>query len=224
MPFSAGTVGTRNGNFGPGLDTYRVTVYGKGGHASQPHMTTDPMVMAASIIVRLQRITSKKLDFHDSAVVTVDSVVAGAMEDIIADQAVLKLNIRYFDSSARKDAVNLMKMILKEVQQGWNASKEPLVELIRSLPLLVNDSAVTQRISASFDATFEERHVKFCAPWGGTEDFNILATEAPNKKGGKGVLHFFWLLGGADPHFVKKGPGRGQMVDIRLITTHGFRR
>ncbi|KAB8305068.1 hypothetical protein EYC80_004369 [Monilinia laxa] len=171
MPFSAGTVGTRSGAFGPGLDTYRVTVYGKGGHASQPHMTTDPMAMAASVIVRLQNITSKKLDLHDSAVVTVDSVVAGTMEDIIADQAVLKLNIRYFDSSARTDAVNLMQITLQEVQQGWNASKEPLVELIRSLPPLINDSAVTQRISASFDATFDEHHVKFCAPWGGNRRF-----------------------------------------------------
>lgn len=116
MALAAGTIGTRDGIFGAGIDTYRVTLYGRGCHASQPHVTTDPMAMAASVMVRLQEITSKRLDLHDSAIVTVDRVMAGNMGDVIADQAVLKLSIRYFDSLARHNTMYLMKMIVKEVQ------------------------------------------------------------------------------------------------------------
>ena len=71
MPFPAGTLGTRVGSFASAADSFRVTIYGRGGHASQPHVTIDPVVMAAHIIVRLQTVVSREVDPRDSAVVTV---------------------------------------------------------------------------------------------------------------------------------------------------------
>jgi metal-dependent amidase/aminoacylase/carboxypeptidase family protein len=41
----AGHVGTRVGGFASAADSFRVTIYGRGGHASQPHRTTDPVLM-----------------------------------------------------------------------------------------------------------------------------------------------------------------------------------
>ena len=61
FPLPAGTVGTLVGSFMSAADGFRVTVYGRGGHASMPHRTVDPVVMAAHIIVRLQTVVSREV-------------------------------------------------------------------------------------------------------------------------------------------------------------------
>jgi amidohydrolase len=76
MPLAAGKVGTRVGSFASAADSFQVTVYGRGGHASQPHVTVDPVVMAAHIIVRLQTVVSREVNPREAAVVTVGSVQA----------------------------------------------------------------------------------------------------------------------------------------------------
>ena len=77
MPYPTGTVGSRAGPFASAADSFRLTVYGRGGHASQPHRTVDPVVMAAHIIVRLQTLVSREVDPAEAAVITVGSVQAG---------------------------------------------------------------------------------------------------------------------------------------------------
>jgi metal-dependent amidase/aminoacylase/carboxypeptidase family protein len=48
----------------------RITMHGRGGHASMPDRLIDPVVMAASTIMKLQTIVSREVDPWDSAVVS----------------------------------------------------------------------------------------------------------------------------------------------------------
>ncbi|KAJ8058162.1 hypothetical protein OCU04_013016 [Sclerotinia nivalis] len=187
MPFAAGQVGTRKGISGSAADSFRVTVYGKGGHASQPHMTIDPVFMAANIIVRLQGIISREVSPRDAAVITVSSVIAGMTENIIADEAVLKINVRNFNPETRGKVLKSIKRIVKAECDASNATKEPLFEPTSNFPFLINDEFITQKLSDSFDEVFGENHTQNCAPLGGSEDLGSLASEAPNKEAGKGV-------------------------------------
>ncbi|KAF7961284.1 hypothetical protein EAE96_000950 [Botrytis aclada] len=216
MPFTAGQVGTRTGISGSAADSFRVTVYGKGGHASQPHMTIDPVFMAANIVVRLQGIISREVNPQDSAVITVGSVIAGMTENIIADEAVLKLNVRNFNPETREKVLKSIRRIVKAECDASNATKEPLFEPTSSFPFLVNDNGITQKLSDTFDDVFEENHNQNCAPLGGSEDFGTLATEAPNKEGGKGVPSCYWLFGGTDPEVIRKAKEAGRMEDVPI--------
>ena len=76
LPHPAGYVGTRPGSFLSAADSLRVTVHGRGAHASAPQTSVDPVVIAATIVVRLQTIVSRELAATTPAVVTVGSIRA----------------------------------------------------------------------------------------------------------------------------------------------------
>jgi amidohydrolase len=204
MPFPAGTVGTRVGGFASAADSFRVTVYGRGGHASQPHMTVDPVVMAAHIIVRLQTVVSREVNPRDAAVVTVGSVQAGMTENIIASEAVIKINVRTVLPETREKVLAAVKRIVKAECDASGATKEPLWESTSAFPFTINDKQVTNTVAEAFTKQFGSAHDPEAAPLGGSEDFGILATEAPNKQGGKGVPYSYWSFGGTDRERFRK--------------------
>lgn len=199
MPYPAGTVGTRVGSFASAADSFKVTVYGRGGHASQPHMTIDPVVLAAHIIVRLQTVVSREVNPREAAVVTVGSIQAGMTENIIASEAVIKINVRTVTPETREKVLTAIKRVVKAECEASGASKEPLWESTSSFPFTINDEKVTNKLAEAFTKQFGEKHNPEAAPLGGSEDFAILATEAPNKNGSKGVPYSYWMFGGTDP-------------------------
>src|SRR3546814_3912975 len=70
----------------------KVRLFGRGSHGSQPQTSIDPVIMAASTTMRLQTIVSREIAPIDSAVLTIGSLQAGTKENIIPDDATLKLN------------------------------------------------------------------------------------------------------------------------------------
>lgn len=216
MPFPAGSVGTRPGSFASAADSFKVTVYGRGGHASQPQMTVDPVVMAAHIIVRLQTVVSREVDPREAAVVTVGSVQAGMTENIIASEAIIKINVRTVTPVTRKKVLAAIKRIVKAECEASGATKEPLWESTSSFPFTINDEAVTKKVADAFTAHFGENHDSNSLPLGGSEDFAILATEAPNKDGGKGVPYTYWTFGGTDPKKFKDLVDAGKSDQIPI--------
>ena len=73
-----------------------------------PQASIDPVVMAAATVLRLQTIVSREVAPTDAAVVTVGALQAGTKENVIPDEAVIKLNVRTFDEGraqacARRD-------------------------------------------------------------------------------------------------------------------------
>jgi amidohydrolase len=212
--FEAGTVGTRVGSFASAADSFRVTVYGRGGHASQPHRTVDPVVMAAHIIVRLQTIVSREVDPREAAVVTVGSVQAGMTENIIASEAVIKINVRTVTPETRTKVLAAIQRIVKAECEASSATKEPLWESTSSFPFTNNDKETTETLSEAFFNAFGDKFDPEAAPLGGSEDFPILATEAPNKSGGKGVPYCYWTFGGVDSEKWKDSVENGTDIPI----------
>jgi amidohydrolase len=216
MPLPAGTVGTRVGAFASAADSFRVTIYGRGGHASQPHRTIDPVLMAAHIVVRLQSIVSREVDPREAAVVTVGSVVAGMTENIIPGEATIKINVRTVTPETRTRVLSAIKRIVKAECEASGATKEPLWISTSSFPFTINDQETTETVAAAFSRHFGDKHVPESAPLGGSEDFSILATEAPNKSGGKGVPYSYWCFGGSDPEKYEQARKKGRLEDVPI--------
>jgi amidohydrolase len=216
MPGAAGTVGTRVGSFASAADSFRVTVYGRGGHASQPHRTIDPVVMAAHIIVRLQTVVSREVNPREAAVVTVGSVQSGRTENIISSEATIKINVRTVTPETRTLVLAAIKRIVQAECDASNSPKPPLWEPTSSFPFTINDEAVTNTVAAAFTTHFGSSHNPESPPLGGSEDFSILATEAPNKDGGKGVPYTYWNFGGTDPEKLKRAEEEGKLGDIPI--------
>ncbi|MCJ1259733.1 hypothetical protein MMC24_007572 [Lignoscripta atroalba] len=189
MPTPAGSVGTRVGTMMAAADSLNITFYGRGGHASMPNRTIDPVMMAAHTVVRLQTIVSREVNPSDMAVVTVGSMQAGKTENIIADRAEIKVNVRTIAQETRKQVLSSIKRIVKAESEASGAPKPPTIEETSSFPATVNDEDLTKMLSEAFGwfSAFDPDLPRVNA----SEDFSILGTS-------QGKPCCFWMFGGVD--------------------------
>src|SRR6185437_2567094 len=90
----AGKVGVASGIYDSNADSLRITIFGRGGHGSEPSSTIDPVVIAARTVLALQAIASREVKPGEFAVVTVGYINAGTKNNIIPDKAELGLTVR----------------------------------------------------------------------------------------------------------------------------------
>jgi hippurate hydrolase len=186
----AGHVGHKSGAILSGGDSLQIKLFGRGAHGSQPQNSVDPVIMAAATTMRLQTIVSREIDQDKSAVVTVGSLQAGTKENVIPDDATLKINIRTFDEDVREKVLSAVKRICCAECQASNAPKEPEFSTINYYPLTLNDEQATAKVAEAFDAQFGER--SFETPRrSASEDFSVFGREWK-------VPYVFWFVGGTD--------------------------
>ena len=205
MPGRAGRIGNRIGVMLAAADSFKVTLFGRGGHASMPNTTVDPVVMAASVVMRLQTIVSREVDPSTMAVVTVGSMQAGQTENIIADKAELKINVRTIDLKTREKVLSSIRRIVKAECDASGATEPPLFESQGSFPATVNDEGVTKLLQESFGVAFDEFDPDMDRV-NGSEDFGQLGSSI-------GKPYSFWLIGGTDPKLWDEAEKKGRLAE-----------
>lgn len=208
-PLPAGVLGLHPGPAFAASDSLRIKLYGKGGHGSRPETTKDPVLMASSLVVRLQSIVSRSIAGRDTAVVTVGSLHAGTAHNIIPDEAELQLSVRTFDPAVRNVVLGRIEQLAQSEAFAVGAEREPDVTVIDSFPAVVNDVDACAALREAFDSLPQARVVDPGVVTG-SEDVGILALES-------GAPCAYWLLGGSDPaHFA----GAGTVEDIAAIVAN----
>jgi amidohydrolase len=97
----AGTVQTRPGPIMAAADVLRVTVHGRGGHASAPHDTLDPVPAAAAMIGALQTMVTRRVSALEPAVLTIAHLRAGSTSNVIPETAYLEGTLRTLSDATR---------------------------------------------------------------------------------------------------------------------------
>jgi hippurate hydrolase len=138
----AGHVATSPGPVLSAGDSIRVTLYGKGSHGSMPHLGVDPVVLAASIVLRLQTVVAREIAPSEFGVVTVGSVHAGSKSNIIPDEATLLVNLRAYDMEVRSLLVKAVERIVRGECAAAGSPRDPVFEYYDQYPLTDNDPAV----------------------------------------------------------------------------------
>lgn len=211
-PFPAGMVGAHPGPAMAAVDAFEVTLHGRGGHGSRPETTIDPVVMAASAVMRLQTVVSREIAPQDTAVVTVGTLHAGTKNNIIAPSATLGISVRSFDETVRARVLDGVDRILRAELQASGSPHEPTTDWGERYPVTVNDVEATARVNAAFAAEFGEEAVLEPGALSGSEDVGNLATAA-------GVPLVYWLLGGGDPEKVRAAIAAGT-VETDIPSNH----
>lgn len=206
MPLRAGHVGNRKGVIMGAADSFKIVLYGRGGHGSMPHRSIDPVVLAANVVLRLQSIVSREVDPSDMAVVTVGSVQAGSTENVIADHAILRVNIRTTTSQTRERVLAAMWRTVKAECEASNSPKPPLIEPTTRFPLTVNDDDVASRLASSFTEFFKKDFDPGQPPINGSEDVSILASSV-------GRPYNFWFFGGVDQALWDRAEKEGRLFE-----------
>ncbi|MCB5292036.1 amidohydrolase [Arthrobacter sp. SO3] len=205
MPLPAGTVATTEGPVLSAGDSLKITVYGKGAHGSMPHMSVDPVVLAASIVLRLQSIVAREVKPGEFAVVTVGALHAGTTSNIIPDRATLLLNIRTYDNQVRASVLAAIERIVRGECSAAGAPRDPDFEYYNQFPLTSNDAAVTARVRTAFTAHFGPDAVHQAERQTASEDFSRIPEAF-------GVPYTFWLIGGADAEAYRAAAGGGTLA------------
>ncbi|GAA4613299.1 amidohydrolase [Saccharopolyspora hordei] len=191
FPFPAGTVGLVGGPSMAAADGLKVTMFGRGAHGSQPENAVDPVVMASATVLRLQTVVSREVSGRDTAVVTVGSIRAGTKDNIIPDQAELRVNIRTFDGRVRERVIEAVKRIVRAEAAASGAEREPEFEPLHSFPLLVNDEQATERTAQALREQLGADRVLALEPVTGSEDVGLFGEAA-------GVPTCYWFFGGVE--------------------------
>jgi hippurate hydrolase len=197
----AGTVSYRAGVILSAGDSLQVKLFGRGSHGSQPQTSIDPVVMAASTVLRLQTIVSREISPLDSAVLTMGSLQAGTKENIIPDEAIIKLNMRTYDEGVREHMLEAVRRICCAECEASGAPKPPGFTTLSSYPMTDNDHDATARVVEAFHAQFGD-DAREGKPAAASEDFSVFGRswKAP---------YVFWFVGGTDPEAYAKAKSEG---------------
>jgi len=186
-------------------DSIKITVYGRGGHGSMPQNTVDPVVLAASIVLRLQTVVSREIAPSQTAVLTIGSSQAGTTSNVIPDRAVLQLNLRSYSPQTRQRMLAAIQRIVRGECQTAGSPEDPGFETLDSYPLTDNDPATTNRVAAAFGAHFGDRAVEWDQQTA-SEDFSDIPRAA-------GIPYTYWAIGGTDPHAWRTAEKAGRIAD-----------
>ena len=207
MPSSAGSIGTRTGVMTSAADSLEIRLFGRGAHGSMPEASIDPVVMAAATVLRLQTIVSREVAPTQSAVVTIGALQAGTKENVIPDDAVIKLNVRTFDEAVRSHVLDAIKRIVEAEAQASGAPRPPEITPLDRYQLVENDAEAAARVRAAFEAHFGAERVVDIPPISASEDFGSFGSEwqAPS---------VFWTVGGTDPDAYRRAKEAGRLSEL----------
>ena len=206
MPAPAGQIGYRPGTTQAAADSLQVRLFGRGAHGSMPESSVDPVVMAAATVLRLQTIVSREVGATQAAVVTIGALQAGDKDNVIPDEALLRINVRTFDEQVRRRVLDAIERIVEAEATASNAPKRPEIITTEHYPLTVNDAEHTRRVAAVLRERFGDDRVReLAAPVSASEDFGSFGTEW-------GVPSVFWYVGGTDPDLYREAEERGSVA------------
>src|SRR3954454_1019769 len=207
MVVPAGTVAASAGPITSAADSLQIRLFGRGAHGSMPQASIDPVVMAAAIVMRLQGIVSREVAATESAVVTIGVLQAGTKENVIPDEALIKLNVRTFDAGVRKHVLTAIERIVKAEAAASGAPRPPEITPLDRYPLNVNDGEASARVVGAFRRYFPADRVRQTGPAPASEDFGSFGTEwhAPS---------VFWFVGGTDPATYAKAKAENRLNEI----------
>lgn len=150
-PLPAGIFAIHAGVALAASDSLTITLYGRGGHGSRPETTIDPIVMAAATVMRLQTIVSRETAGTETAVVTVGMIRGGTINNIIPDEAEMRVNVRTYDPNVRDRTLAAITRIA-QAEAAASAAPETTVDHTDYFPPLINDTAAVERTRAAFQS------------------------------------------------------------------------
>jgi len=173
-----GVIASRPGPLMAATDTIHIEIMGKGGHASQPHFTLDPIPVACEIVTALQSLVTRRVEAFDPVVLSITKIDAGTTGNVIPESARLLGTLRSFSEKSRATAREGIERIASGIAKAHGV--EANVTLTPGYPVTINDDkfvAFAQGVAQ--DLLGERGFLKMPAPIMGAEDFSYILQRLP---------------------------------------------
>src|SRR5262249_47369340 len=151
-------------------------------------------------------VVAREIAPTESAVVTVGSLQAGTKENVIPDEAVMKLNVRTFDEGVRKRVLAAITRIVN-AEAAASGAPAPEITPLDRYSLATNAPEATARVVEAFRRHFPADRIRETGPASASEDFGSFGAEwhAPS---------VFWFVGGTDPDTYAKAKAENRINEI----------
>ena len=160
------------------LDTFEITITGKGAHGAMPETGIDSVVVAAQLVNALQTIVSRRTGATDAAVVSVTQIHGGDTWNVIPETVVLRGTVRTLDAAIQDKTQAAMQQICDGVAATHGA--KVALEYRRGYPGVVNTPAETDAAIAAAASLVDLEQVHTDIPPAmGSEDFAFMLQKRP---------------------------------------------
>ncbi|MHA6761099.1 M20 metallopeptidase family protein [Streptacidiphilus sp. PAMC 29251] len=173
-----GWVATRPGPIMAAADVLTVTMRGRGGHGSSPHLALDPVPAACEAVTALQTMVTRRFDAFDPVVVTVGSFHAGTTDNVIPEEAVFAATVRSFSPEARDRVLAEAPRLVRGIGEAHGLTVDAVVT--EGYPVTVNNAAeAAYAAETARQLLGVDRYVEMPRPVAGSEDFAVVAEVIP---------------------------------------------
>ena len=173
-----GMVSTRRGPIMASSDAVTITVTGRGGHASEPHRTLDPIPVACEIVQALQTMVTRRIDVFDPSVITIGRILAGTTYNVIPETAEILGTIRAISERTRSKVHDGIKRVAEGIAAAHDM--EAKVVISHGYPVTVNDGDDSGfATGVASEIVGESKVVQLPNPVMGAEDFSYVLDKIP---------------------------------------------
>jgi amidohydrolase len=116
-----GVVAVRSGPVLASADFFNVEIRGQGGHGAYPHLSVDPVTVAANVTLGLSHLVAREVSAQETAVLTVGQIVGGTKHNIIPASAVMRGSIRAFDPHVRAQLRQRLEEYARAIARAYRA-------------------------------------------------------------------------------------------------------
>ncbi len=177
-PLVTGKIGVCSGAVMGGLEVFKITVQGKGGHTGYPETAIDPVIAAADIIQTAQRIQTREISPGKPTAIIFGRISGGTRANIIPDTVILEGSVRtLYADHEDENPMQRLKQLAEKVTAVHGCSCK--VEWYRENIPLINDpfmarlaAAVTREMLGSEGLVSDLA----CMP---SEDFSEFSARVP---------------------------------------------
>jgi amidohydrolase len=183
-----GLIAGRTGPLMAAADQLEIVVKGRGGHASMPHQTLDPVPVACEIVTALQTLVTRRFNAADPVVITITRLDAGSAHNVIADRATLRGTMRTLSAANRAELQAAIRQLASGIAAAHGLSAE--ITVIDGFPVTVCDGRAVDFAESVARGMFgAEAFYRMPDPIMGAEDFSYVLEKVPGAMFFLGVSH-----------------------------------
>ena len=174
----SGWLSARGGPTMASADTIMIDIVGKGGHASEPHRTIDPIPVACEIVQALQMMITRTIDVFDPAVLTVGQITAGTTNNIIPETAHILGTMRTVSEATRTKVKDNIRRVVDGIAAAHGVTAALTIDT--GYPVTVNDGTfATNALGVARSVAGSNNVIELPHPIMGAEDFSYVLQEVP---------------------------------------------
>jgi hippurate hydrolase len=203
----AGTIATRAGPIMAAADKFEITVRGTGGHAAQPHLTSDTILCAAQIVTGANTLVARRIDPNAAAVLSITRIQGGSSHNVLPSEVKMTGTVRTFDPAVQDKIEAALRELVEGTAKAAGCAAE--IEYVRYYPATINDAECARHVLDTARALFGRSLVPE-GPAATSEDFAFMLRKVPGA--------YVWLGQGSTDHAAPLHDPRYDFNDEVLAT------